>query len=164
MSAFVPTRQAGVPIPSLKSVSKQGLLTACAVTALAVTLGGVFFSRIIWPPRAELAELNPIDNPNASVIVESARADSRMGYLTVVGSFSNKTTRPLKNVEAVVEFFDSSRKLVGVDSALAEMPVVAPGGQSAFEVHSRDSGDITHYRIRFRHLLGGELTSARSTR
>jgi hypothetical protein len=44
------------------------------------------------------------------------------------------------------------------------MPNIAPEAESAFQVHSRDSADITSYRVRFRTLLGATLPSAREHR
>ena len=164
MSAFVPSRRSGITMLPSIAAPRHGFLAALAIGFAAAAFGAMFGARLLWPAKAELAELAGEESGNPSVVLRDSRAERRLGYLTVVGTVANRSGKRLRNVEAVVEYFDSAGKLVRLDSGLIELPVIAPSSESPFEVHSRDSAGITSYRIRFRTLLGSGLPSARESR
>ncbi len=149
-------------LPSI-ALPRPRLLAVLAIGFTAAALGAMVGARMLWPATAELAELAGEESGNPSVILRDSRAERRLGYLTVVGTVANRSGKRLRNVETVVEYFDSAGKLVRVDSGLIESPVIAASAESPFEVHSRDSAEIASYRIRFRTLLGSALPSARDS-
>ena len=160
MSAFVPTRPSGIPMILSGAVSHHRRPAAAAVVSVAL-LAAIFGARLLWPPRGELAELRGLDTDKAVVALKSTRAERRLGFITLTGTMVNQGDNSLRNVEAVVEYFDTARNLVRVDSALIEVPNLMSAGESGFEVHSRDSAEIKSYRVRFRSLLGGSIPSSR---
>lgn len=88
------------------------------------------------------------------------RVEREQGYVTLSGMASNLTRKPLKNVEAMVEFFDKSGSLVKSESALIDLPSLRGGEDSPFTVQARDAAGIAAYRVRFRELLGASIPSA----
>src|SRR5687768_11815558 len=145
LSAFVPSRRLGIPMMPSIAAPRHRVLAILGIGMTAATLGMVFGARLLWPAKAELAELAGIESARPAVVLLDSRADRRLGYLTVVGRVANHSGKPLRNVEAVVEYFDSEKKLVRLDSGLVESPVIAPSAESPFEVHSRDSAEIASY-------------------
>jgi hypothetical protein len=93
----------------------------------------------------------------ASINIHGLQATRQYGYMTVTGEASNATTKPLTNVEAVVEYFDKTGSLIKVETALAEMPTVLPGDETPFSVQTQDQAGISSYRVRFRHLSGAGI-------
>ncbi len=89
----------------------------------------------------------------------SHRVERRLDYVTVSGMTANITQKPLKNVEALVEFFDKRGVLLKSESALIELPTLRAGEESPFVVQTRDMVDLAAYRVRFRELLGASIPS-----
>lgn len=87
------------------------------------------------------------------------RVEREQGYVTISGMASNLTQQPLKNIEAMVEFFDRSGSLVKAESALIDLPMLRGNEESPFTVQTRYVSQISTYRIRFRELLGASIPS-----
>ena len=157
MSAFIPIRYPGSTHCSVSDCHPKlriGLAIACIVALAAWVVfayGSSSESRSAIFHRADLAE------SQVSVSLSSARVVRRDGYLTLSGMAQNRLQGELRNVEAVVEYFDSSDGLVKTESALLERPVIRGRAESAFTVYSKDSPEIVSFSVRFRSLGGEDL-------
>jgi hypothetical protein len=99
-------------------------------------------------------------NQQPVIAASQVRVEREQGYVTLSGMASNLTQKPLKNVEAMVEFFDKSGGLVKSESALIDLSALRGGEESPFTVQAKDAAGIAAYRIRFRELLGASIPSA----
>ena len=164
MSALINSHSTGLNVALGKLSSRLRLYAAIAATLIVVTVSALTVLRAHWMRSPAPVELTEAADSSATLGVVSTRAERRLGYLTVLGSVSNRSSGNLRNVEAVAEFYDASKRLVGLESALIEMPVLRPGRESAFRITTRDMNDAAAFRLRFRSLFGSALTSSRLDR
>ena len=72
----------------------------------------------------------------------------KYGGIVVLGIITNNSTKTQENIGVVGEFYDSYDKLVGVESSLAELSVLAPGDRSPFKIETDISNHtLDHYTI-----------------
>ncbi len=90
-------------------------------------------------------------------VLSSPQVDRAAGFVTVIGSFENRKTLPLKQVEAVVELLDKENNTLGLESALVAAETVPARGNSAFQVVIPDKPQAAFCRVHFRELLGATL-------
>ena len=131
-----------------------------AAAGLCLFLAGVLaVGRVTGGASAELRVLMPTAAKNAVLELRGTHVDRKYDYVTVTGEAANLSTKPLKNVEAVVEFFDDAGNLLKVESALLDMPTALPGQETPFTVQVKDEPGHSSYRVRFRRLLGDVIPS-----
>jgi hypothetical protein len=78
-------------------------------------------------------------------------------YIIVEGQVKNISSETLKNVEAVVEYYDESDNFIKEDSALIEYNPILPNQTSAFKVMGTDNPLIKRYAVSFKDLTGGKI-------
>jgi hypothetical protein len=122
-------------------------------------VGALGVTRLFAGSEPGLTALTPTAAKNAVLEVRANHAAREYGYVTVTGEAANLSDRAVKNVEAVVEFFDRDRKLLKVETALLSLPTALPGEETPFTVQTRDLPGMSAYRVRFRHLLGETIPS-----
>ena len=121
--------------------------------------GALAVTRMVGGAAPELKALAPVAAKDAALVVRDSRADRKYDYVTVTGEAANVSGRTLKNVEAVVEFFDQNGRLRKVETALLDLPTALPGEETPFTVQTHDEPGLASYRVRFRHLLGDAIPS-----
>jgi len=133
-----------------------------AIVALAVLIAGAWFAGL----TGTSTELTLLASPmvgqvgaRPSIKAGAIKTERRHGYVTVTGMATNLTQKPLRNVEAFVEFFDKRGELLRSESALIDIPVLMAGEESPYSIQARDMPDAASYRVRFRELLGGSISS-----
>lgn len=87
-------------------------------------------------------------------------------YAHVTGQVKNITNRPLRNVEAVAQFYTEDGEFVKSSSALVDYNPILPGQTSPFNTLTTDNPEIARASIEFKFLLGGTISTidARSRR
>ena len=79
------------------------------------------------------------------------------GYVQVVGRVKNISDKSLKNVTAVVEFYDGSNKFINYDSTIIEYNPILPGQVSPFQVYTAHVSGMKKFEISFKFILGGQI-------
>jgi hypothetical protein len=160
VSTYIPVNANLFNKPRLWVVHHLHRLACPAALGLIALLAGVLgFTRFSGGASAELSALVPTGSPDAVLEVRATHASREYDYVTVTGEAANLSARPIKNVEAVVEFFDRGGKLCKMETALLALPTALPGEETPFTVQTRDIPGMTSYRVRFRHLLGDLIPS-----
>jgi hypothetical protein len=162
MSACIPSREQmhSGPAAWLNSNTLRNVWPVAA--ALAAMVATVYFGALNRNDSGltRIASASAIQTHQQPVIRASQfRVEREQGYLTISGMAGNLSGGSLKNVEALVEFFDKSGGLVKSESALVDLPMLRGGEESPFTVQSRDAAQIASYRIRFREMLGASIPS-----
>lgn len=137
-------------------VSKHIKIAVVAI-ALAITAGCIYAGKAGNALHA-IPAIKTM-NTNAALSVRSLHTEREHGYITLVGSTCNISSRTLKNVEAVGEFFDSNGHICAVESAMLEFPGLRPGGDSSFSIIVSDHPEITSYRVLFRNISGRAINA-----
>src|SRR5262249_36244127 len=83
--------------------------------------------------------------------------ERRLGFITVTGSISSHATRPLAQVEAVVELLDAKNETIQVEEGLIEFDPLLPAQTAPFRVDLPDNTHAVAYRVRFKQLTGAML-------
>lgn len=83
--------------------------------------------------------------------------DREYDYIIVQGQVKNISKESLKNVEALVEFFDEDDNFIKKDSALIDYNPILSNQTSPFEVITTDNPEIARYRVSFKNLLDGKI-------
>jgi hypothetical protein len=91
------------------------------------------------------------------IAVRSAQADRQQGYVTIIGEAVNISGKTLSSLEVIAETFDEQGKLLGVETALLELPSLRPGESSPFRIQIKEMTPFASYRLRFRHILGASV-------
>lgn len=155
MSAILPVKHT----VSLESFlpSRRHVGSAFRILLVFALLAGIVAVVMLLPgPKA--GDLDQLPSANAGpVAVRSASALRDHGFFVVQGEAVNESARPARRLEAVVELFDSRGSLRAVESALVEMPLIAPHEESPFEVHLPDPGNVRSFRVRFRPVAGSAI-------
>jgi hypothetical protein len=81
------------------------------------------------------------------------------GYFVIEGEVKNISNTSLENVTAVVSVYDSDHKFITSDSALIEYTTLLPAQTSPFEVMVDYNPAIVSYKVEFKHLLGGTIST-----
>ena len=92
-----------------------------------------------------------------SVFAGQPMIERRVGFVIVSGTMVNRTHRPLKQVEAVVDLLDANRHPIRTETAMIDRAAVAPGSASSFRLEMTDSPAAAAYRLRFRKISGVDL-------
>ena len=110
------------------------------------------------------SEIQALPTASASLPGEAAQLGVRGvslerhdGFLIASGEAFNRTEKPLRNAEAVLELFDAQGKLLKVESGLLELTTLRSGEESPFRLETADVSGVASYRLRFRHLMGAAL-------
>jgi flagellar basal body-associated protein FliL len=103
----------------------------------------------------------PTATPEYLLELLSLNSETSSGgsYITVYGQVKNISNRSLENVEAVVQYYDSSDKFVKSDDALIDYDPILPGQTSPFSVITADNPEIDSYSVSFKFLLDGTISS-----
>jgi hypothetical protein len=150
-------------IPS-KAVLKNGAVVVLTAASLLLFTG--FFSARpaegakpldLLNAKAEKKAVEPVGK--AVIGLRGLSVERQYGFLTVRGEAANLTKNRLLHTEAIVELFDSSGKLLNVETALLELPNLQSGEESPFTVQTADNADVVTYRVRFRQMAGPTLPS-----
>jgi hypothetical protein len=145
---------------TLKGISDSHVLTFAGVAIL--------FSALLLvksTPPGELSGLKLLPALSATspeISATSVQATRRFGYVTVIGEARNLVQRPLSNVEAVVELYDSQNAIIAVESGLIGVRSLSPNDNAPFNVTLREPGHAVSFRVRFRTLMGSMLRSTQS--
>jgi hypothetical protein len=106
------------------------------------------------------------DTPDASAApaavqleVKSWRCYSEYNYMITEGQVTNITDAPLKNVEAVANYYDSAGGFVTSGDAIIAYNPVLPGQTSPFKAMATGNPAIKKCDIAFKDLLGGSIGS-----
>ena len=83
------------------------------------------------------------------------------GYAKAEGQVKNISGRKLKNVEALVIWFDNNGNMITSDSSLIEYNPIMPGQTSPFSVMEQYNPAMTKARVEFKYLFGGSIQTYR---
>lgn len=129
------------------------LLASCVLLSVVTAVLSV---RVLQKDPAD-APLYHLPFPSRSVAVTDVRSERRFGFVSVVGTAVNQTTRPLRSVEVVVELLDAGRRPLLVESAVLASDLLPPDVPVPFRVEMMDHPRATSCRIYFRNLAGPVL-------
>jgi hypothetical protein len=87
----------------------------------------------------------------------SAKAERRLGFVTVTGDVKNRSAKSQSRVEAVVELLDSRNHTLQMESSLIAFDPLAAGESAPFRVELADDPNAVAYRLHFKRLLGPRL-------
>lgn len=149
-----------------------GEVSAWQIVFAVVALGVVLWFQIqseresLVTPRGAISSTasrpSPSDSsPKLRVLSQRAYQESR--YHIVVGDLTNASSERLENVQAVVTWYTAGGDIVTVEDALIELDPLLPGQTSSFRVGARSNPAMDRYRLRFKHLLGGEIPFTEAT-
>ena len=132
--------------------------------AALLVIGGLLLFALYARPAAVLAGTPRLlaDLPRSGsvdVAVHDLHVTHEAGFLTITGEARNLGARDLPQLEAIVEVYDDSGKLIQVESGLLKSASIPTGDQAPFEVLTKDVPSIASYRLRFRHLAGPTVPS-----
>ncbi len=160
MSAYLPYRRDPladlrlfVRTPARSAPVACVVAVAAAMAALLLPVRGVGSANDIAVQRDRTVPAH------AAIAARATTVDRRYDFVTVAGQAVNLSATTLKNTEAVVEFLDRDGGLLKVETALLELPTLAPGGDSSFSVETREVPGMATCRVRFRSLLGTAIPS-----
>lgn len=83
--------------------------------------------------------------------------NSEHGYAIAKGEVKNITSKRLKNVEALVTWYNKNGDFITSDSALIEYHVLMPGQTSPFKVMERFNPQMNKASIEFKFLFGSKI-------
>jgi hypothetical protein len=95
-------------------------------------------------------------SPQLALVAAAAR-ESSSAYYRVEGQVKNVSGRPLRNVEAVVTWYDGDSRFVTADSALIEYNPILADQTSPFRVLTRSNPALRNYSVAFKELGGAGL-------
>jgi hypothetical protein len=81
------------------------------------------------------------------------------GYAIVQGEVQNISNQSLKNVAAVVNWYDKDGGFITSDTTLIEYNPILAGQRSPYKVMSTHNPAMAKYAVSFKSLLGGTLAS-----
>jgi hypothetical protein len=149
MSAYMPVKHSW----SLEQLrpSRSTVRAAFWVVSTALCLAAVLATLVLALQGLRGAEISQLPTGAASTITARDMSVQRdHGFIVVRGEALNQGTAPARNLLAIVELFDASGALRGVESALVQMPLVEAREESAFSVRMPDPGNVRSFRVRFR--------------
>jgi hypothetical protein len=79
------------------------------------------------------------------------------GYAVLDGLVRNTSSQPLKNVMAVVSFYDADGGFITSSEALIDYNPVLPGQASPFKVMKTENPAMDTARVEFKELMGGTI-------
>ena len=161
MSATIPSGQVDAGRQPLFHLASIRTLWPIAIV-FAALVGTVYFGTQVQASddMIRIATATAVSKSLAPQIRSTQyRSEREQGYATITGIAANLTDKPIKNVEALVEFFDRDGSFVKSESALIDLPMLRAGEDSPFTVQARDMPSIRAYRVRFRELLGASIPS-----
>jgi hypothetical protein len=79
------------------------------------------------------------------------------GWVTAEGRIRNLKQQPLKNIQAVISYFDDKKNFITADSALIEYNPLMPGQTSPFKVLTNLNPLMHSAQIEFSYLGGGTI-------
>ena len=94
--------------------------------------------------------------PKLEVLSTNFRRDESGEYSFFEGEIKNISSESLKNVEAVVSFYDANDKFVTSESGLIEYLDLAPGQTSPFKVLSKYHARIVRGSVGFKNTVTDE--------
>ena len=83
------------------------------------------------------------------------------GYVTYEGRVKNISNDRLKNIEAVVTWYDKNGSLVTSDSSIIQYNPILPGQTSPFKVMGIHNPAMRKAGVAFSHLMGGTINTYR---
>lgn len=83
------------------------------------------------------------------------------GYATYEGQVKNISNSKLKNVQAVVTWYDRNDNMITSSSALIEYNPILPGQSSPFKVMKTYNPAMGKAGVEFSHLMGGTIRTCR---
>lgn len=170
MSAYLPQTKTRTRRPIRRKLAPQtsrgflpGLMIGVGAVLVLPAIGRSASRQacIAFPSPKSVAAPRSASHSRDSAVLEVSPSQMarRYDYVTITGQVSNLSSRPLRDVEAVVEIFDREGHLRAVETALIAFSPLSPGEQSPFRVQCRYDGEVGSFRVRFRHLLGAPIPS-----
>ncbi len=157
MSVQIDTRRYCPTSKAARPAAASSVVPWAIVCLMASYIGG---SALFASPSHQ-GDLASLDRPAAIAGSRLQRAGETAtrsgGQVAVYGQVRNTSRRALTDVEAVVELYDASGRLVSVGHGLATERRIEPGATTSYEAYADDRDDIAGYRLRFRRLGGGSL-------
>jgi hypothetical protein len=91
----------------------------------------------------------------------SSRWSEDYGYATYEGQVKNISGIKLKNVQAVVTWYDRNDNMITSSGALIEYNPILPGQSSPFKVMKTYNPAMQKAAVEFSHLMGGTIRTYR---
>jgi len=112
------------------------------------------------PPAVPASKPKPQPPADQLAILASRGYESDSGgFFFVEGQVKNLTDTPLKSVAVVATWFDKDGTFITTDTALIDYNPLMPGQTSPFKTITRGNPRMSKFRVEFKHLLGGTLSS-----
>jgi RNA polymerase subunit RPABC4/transcription elongation factor Spt4 len=89
--------------------------------------------------------------------VLSSNWSTDYGYATYEGQVKNISSLKLKNVQAIVTWYDRNGNMITSSSALIEYNPILPGQRSPFKVMKTHNPAMAKAGVEFSHLMGGTI-------
>jgi hypothetical protein len=134
------------------------MLSALAACASILSLAVIGAGSLLRSWRAEPSlRLAASEAPGRQILLLTANADRRLGFVSITGSVLSREARPLSKVEAVVELLDKEQTPLRLESALLSGDLRPKADPTPFRVDLPDDPRAVAYRIRFKQLTGAFL-------
>jgi len=91
--------------------------------------------------------------------VLSTRWSTEYNYATYEGQVKNISNVPLKNVQAVVTWYDGNGNMITSGNAMIQYNPILPGQTSPFKVMETSNPAMKKAGVEFSHLMGGTIRS-----
>jgi len=139
-----------------KSVGCGTICLVLVILFVVIGVTSVYFSPYYTPPGQSSTEEGRSE-PVYLLELESFKVFGEYGFAHITGRVKNISDKPLKNVEAVGQFFDAQGGFIKEASALVEYNPILPGQVSPFEVLTTSNPAIEKGSVSFKYLLGGTI-------
>ena len=83
--------------------------------------------------------------------------NSEHGYATAKGEVKNITNKRLKNIQALVSWYNANGDFITSDGAIIEYNILMPGQTSPFKVMERFNPQMKEAKIEFKFLFGRQI-------
>ena len=135
-------------------------LRALVVVSLAVLLSagvGVAAQKTIQAMRPAPDLRLDTGGPGSQVGLNGATVERRLGFVTIIGSVTNRQAANLPQVEAVAELLDAQQRPVQMEAALIGSRALGARADAPFQIILPDNAKAVSCRVRFRELAGADL-------
>lgn len=143
-------------VPPKKKTSAVAWIALIIFGLVGLGMCSALLSPTPTPSSTTMEGASPAAAPQ--LVLLSSNGTSSSGYHHVNGQVQNVTSESLRNIEAVVSWFDDRDTFITSDSALVEFNPLLPQQTSPFRVLTRSNPEMKKFTVEFKLLGGRKLT------
>jgi hypothetical protein len=137
--------------------SLGGYLLAIIILIIVLWIVGSISSN--RPPISTALSVSPRATEDLEPKLELVKSNwhTEYGYAIYDGQVRNITTEPLKNVTAVVSFYDKQQNFITSSEAIIQFNPILPNQKSPFKVMQTENPAMKLANVEFKYLMGGTI-------